>query len=89
MAGTKSKTLKTQRRRNPAPKREVDRAVGTRIRQLRLAKAMSAAALGAPYYTRAHVSALELGKIGASLHALAHFAKQLGVPLRELIPPDL
>jgi transcriptional regulator with XRE-family HTH domain len=50
---------------------------------------MSATALGAPYYTRAHVSAIELGKITGSLPALHHFARRLKVPLRELIPPEL
>lgn len=37
---------------------------------MRVAKKMTAAALGAPYYTRSHVSAVELAKMGASLHAL-------------------
>jgi transcriptional regulator with XRE-family HTH domain len=78
-----------RRRRTPAPKSQIDKVVGARLRELRLAKGLSATALAAPYYTRAHISALELGKIAPSLHALAHFAKQLGVPLRDLIPPDL
>jgi transcriptional regulator with XRE-family HTH domain len=50
---------------------------------------MSQAQLGAPYFTRAHVSAIELGKILPAITTLAHFARKLAVPLRELIPPGL
>jgi len=89
MPSGKARPAKGQRRRTPAPKHEVDCAVGARIRELRIAKGMTEAALGAPYYTRGHVSAVEIARVGASMHALHHFSKQLGVPLRELIPPDL
>jgi transcriptional regulator with XRE-family HTH domain len=34
------------------------------------------------------VSAVELGKIAPGLKTLAFFAKNLGVPLRSLIPDD-
>lgn len=78
-----------KRRRTPAPNAQIHKAVGARIRELRLEKGLSATALAAPYFTRAHISALELGKIAPSLQALAYFAKQLGVPLRDLIPADL
>lgn len=50
---------------------------------------MTGTDIAAPYYTRAHVSAIESGKIAASLPALHHFARRLGVELRGLIPPDL
>lgn len=78
-----------QRHRTPAPRRQLDRAIGARIRQFRQARGLTGAKLGAPYYTKGHISRIELGKIGASLHAMAHFAKRMGVPLRELIPPEL
>jgi transcriptional regulator with XRE-family HTH domain len=80
---------KTNRRHTPAPSRELAAAIGSRIRALRVAKGLSATALGAPYYTRAHVSAIELGKIHGSIAALHHFASKLGVQLRELIPPEV
>ncbi len=47
---------------------------------------MSQAEPGAPYFTRAMVSAVELGKVAPALKSLAHFAKKLGVPLKDLIP---
>jgi transcriptional regulator with XRE-family HTH domain len=79
----------TKRRHTPAPSRELAAAIGSRIRALRVAKGLSATALGAPYYTRAHVSAIELGKIHGSIAALHHFASKLDVRLRELIPPEV
>lgn len=79
----------TKRRHARAPSNNVAIAIGSRIRELRLAKGLSAAALGAPYYTRAHVSAIELGKIHGSIAALHHFANKLGIRLHELIPPDI
>ncbi|MEO8633068.1 MAG: tetratricopeptide repeat protein, partial [Chloroflexota bacterium] len=36
--------------------------------------------LGAPYYTRAHVSAIELGKIRPAMKSLEHMATKLGKP---------
>jgi len=72
-----------------ASKTRVDRAIGQRLRAARLRRSMTAEALGAPRYTRAHVSAIELGKISASVVALSYFARKLRVPLRDLIPPDL
>jgi hypothetical protein len=49
---------------------------------------MTGAQLAAPYYTRAHASAIETGKVAASLPALHHFAQRLGARLRDLIPSD-
>ncbi|MEK6225487.1 MAG: helix-turn-helix transcriptional regulator [Chloroflexota bacterium] len=84
-----SARAKPLRRRTPPPRGLLAAAVGARVRALRQAKKMSAATLAAPYYTRAHISQIELGKIAPSLPALHHFAKKLGVPLRELIPREL
>ena len=47
---------------------------------------MSQAELGRPYFTRAMVSAVELGKVSPAVKTLAHFASKLGVSIRELIP---
>lgn len=41
---------------------------------------MSQAQLGAPYFTRAHVSAIELGKIRPGMRSLEHMAKKLDKP---------
>ncbi len=41
---------------------------------------MSQAQLGAPYFTRAHVSAIELGKIRPAMRSLEHMAKKLDKP---------
>lgn len=41
---------------------------------------MSQAQLGAPYFTRAHVSAIELGKIRPAMRSLEHIAKRLDKP---------
>ncbi len=41
---------------------------------------MSQAQLGAPYFTRAHVSAIELGKIRPAMRSLEHMAKKLERP---------
>jgi transcriptional regulator with XRE-family HTH domain len=49
-------------------------------------KGLSQSQLGAPFFTRAMVSAVELGKISPALKTLAHFASKLEVPLEDLIP---
>lgn len=76
------------RRRHSPPSRDLSLRVGKLVRDARLRKNISQAALGAPYYTRAMVSAVELGKVTPALKALAHFASVLGVKLRDLIPED-
>jgi transcriptional regulator with XRE-family HTH domain len=60
--------------------------VGQRVRELRIKKGLSQAQLGAPYFTRAMVSAVELGKISPALKTLAHFASMLETPLKDLLP---
>lgn len=49
---------------------------------------MTQAELGDPRFTRAMVSAVELGTVTPSLVALAHFAAKLKTPMKELLPPD-
>jgi ribosome-binding protein aMBF1 (putative translation factor) len=77
---------KTGRHRRRAPRDELAN-LGERIRTLRTERGLSQAQLGAPYFTRAHVSAIELGKILPALTTLVHFARKLGIPTRELLPP--
>jgi len=73
--------MNRRRSRTPAPR--VTR-VGTRIREIRERASFSQAQVGAPYYTRAYVSAIELGKIQPSLKALEHIAGRLGVSMSHL-----
>src|SRR5438445_323930 len=54
------------------------RMLGERLREARVASGLSQAQLGAPYFTRAHVSAIELGKIRPAMRSLEHLARKLG-----------
>ena len=77
---------KQTRVRRPPPKGDLYVRVGVRVRDARIQKGLSQAQLGAPFFTRAMVSAVELGKISPALKTLAHFARKLEVPLKDLIP---
>ncbi|MEX2047341.1 MAG: helix-turn-helix transcriptional regulator [Chloroflexota bacterium] len=68
------------RQRHAAPESTALRQLGQRLREARVAAALSQAQLGAPYYTRAHVSAIELGKIRPTMKSLEHMATKLGRP---------
>ena len=68
------------RRRRPAPLSPALKKLGERLREARTALGMSQAQLGAPYFTRAHVSAIELGKIRPAMRSLEHMAKKLNKP---------
>lgn len=52
--------------------------LGGRIRATRAAAGLSQSQLGRPHFTRAYVSALELGKIRPSMKALEFLAQRLG-----------
>ena len=54
--------------------------LGERVREARIAAGISQAELGAPYFTRAHVSAVELGKIRPAMRSLEHMARKLDRP---------
>jgi transcriptional regulator with XRE-family HTH domain len=56
------------------------RKLGERLREARVAAGLSQAQLGAPYFTRAHVSAIELGKIRPAMRSLEHIAQKLSKP---------
>ncbi len=69
------------RQRRIAPESPAMRQLGQRLREARVAAGLSQAQLGAPYYTRAHVSAIELGKIRPAMKSLEHLATKLGKPV--------
>ncbi len=66
------------RQRRAAPDSPALRQLGQRLREARIAAGLSQAQLGAPYYTRAHVSAIELGKIRPAMKSLEHMAAKVG-----------
>ncbi len=68
------------RRRTPAPVSESLAKLGARIRQARAEAGLSQAQLGRPHFTRAYVSALELGKIRPAMKSLEFLATKLGKP---------
>ncbi|MDE3194121.1 MAG: tetratricopeptide repeat protein [Chloroflexota bacterium] len=68
------------RRRTPAPVSESLGKLGARIRQARIEAGLSQAQLGQPHFTRAYVSALELGKIRPAMKSLEFLASKLGKP---------
>jgi tetratricopeptide (TPR) repeat protein len=54
--------------------------IGERIRKARLDSGLSQAQLGAPHFTRAYVSAIELGKVRPAMKSLEFLADKLGKP---------
>src|SRR5256885_5143440 len=68
------------RRRRPAPLSPSLKKLGERLREARIAAGLSQAQLGAPYFTRAHVSAIELGKIRPAMRSLENMARMLDKP---------
>ena len=66
------------------------RAVGKRIRALRVKEGLTMAELGQSprgvvYFQRQYVWKMETGRVAPSLAALAHFAKRLDVTIAELL----
>ena len=66
------------------------RAVGKRIRALRVKRGLTMAELGQSsrgvvYFQRQYVWKMETGRVAPSLAALAHFAKRLDVALAEFL----
>lgn len=66
--------------RRPAPVSDALQQVGDRIRKARIAAGLSQAQLGAPHFTRAYVSAIELGKVRPAMKSLEFMADKLGKP---------
>jgi HTH-type transcriptional regulator, quorum sensing regulator NprR len=67
--------------RRPAPVSETLKQLGERIRKARAEAGLSQAALGAPHFTRAYVSAIELGKVRPAMKSLEFMADKLGKPV--------
>jgi len=68
-----------------APK-QVDPGFGRRIRELRLARKLTQADLAGAEFTKGFISALEVGRVRASLRATEIIARRLGVPIVQLVP---
>src|SRR5258708_10286151 len=66
--------------RRPAPVSDALQQVGDRIRKARTEAGLSQAQLGAPHFTRAYVSAIELGKVRPAMKSLEFMADKLGKP---------
>src|SRR5258708_37332558 len=66
--------------RRPAPVSAALRQIGDRIRKARTEAGLSQAQLGAPHFTRAYVSAIELGKVRPAMKSLEFMADKLGKP---------
>jgi tetratricopeptide (TPR) repeat protein len=66
--------------RRPAPVSESLQQIGDRIRKARTEAGLSQAQLGAPHFTRAYVSAIELGKARPAMKSLDFMAEKLGKP---------
>jgi tetratricopeptide (TPR) repeat protein len=66
--------------RRPAPVSESLQQIGERIRKARTEAGLSQAQLGAPHFTRAYVSAIELGKVRPAMKSLDFMAEKLGKP---------
>jgi tetratricopeptide (TPR) repeat protein len=67
--------------RRPAPVSESLQQIGERIRKARTDAGLSQAQLGAPHFTRAYVSAIELGKVRPAMKSLEFMAEKLGKPI--------
>jgi len=66
--------------RRPAPVSDALQQIGDRIRTARTEAGLSQAQLGAPHFTRAYVSAIELGKVRPAMKSLEFMANKLGKP---------
>ena len=76
------------RHRTPAPVSDSLKRVGDRIRQARTEAGLSQAQLGRPHFTRAYVSALELGKIRPAMKSLEFLAGKLGKPVAHFVEDE-
>ena len=71
--------------RRPAPVSAALGQIGERIRKARTEAGLSQAQLGAPHFTRAYVSAIELGKVRPAMKSLEFLADKLGKPTAHFI----
>lgn len=71
---------------------EDNKAIGRRLRTLRLGRGLTQREIAEPRYTAAYISTIEAGRRSPSSAALNHFAKRLGVEVDEILtgrPPNL
>lgn len=81
---------RAQRKRTPAPMGNTAVRIGKRLRELRERSGLTQSELGAPYFTRSHVSAIEQGRTAPAIKTLVHFARKLRLRrVSDLLPPDL
>src|SRR6187397_2162663 len=73
-----STTVTRTRRRVVVDQRALAQAIGTRIRAARLAAHLTQQQLAGDRYTKAYISALELGRAKPSMAALDYLAPRLG-----------
>ncbi|HEY6571302.1 MAG TPA: helix-turn-helix transcriptional regulator [Candidatus Limnocylindrales bacterium] len=78
-------TVTRRRRRVVVDQRDLARAIGGRIRAARLTAGMTQQELAGDRYTKAYVSALELGHAKPSMAALDYLAPRLGTTSDRLI----
>lgn len=76
------------RRRRPVVASESLQGLGERLRRARAEAGLSQAQLGAPHFTRAYISALELGKIRPAMKSLEFVAAKLGKPLSHFVEDE-
>lgn len=76
------------RRRTPAPVSDGLEKLGERLRKARTEAGLSQAQLGAPHFTRAYVSALELGKIRPAMKSLEFLAAKLGKSVAHFVDDE-
>src|SRR5438552_16286568 len=81
-------TRSSTRRRSPAPLTASLEGLGQRIKNARTAAGLSQAQLGQPHFTRAYVSALELGKIRPAMKSLEFLAAKLGKPVAHFVEDE-
>lgn len=77
------------RRHSPAPPSESLRGLGERVRRARVEAGLSQSQLGAPHFTRAYVSALELGKVRPAMASLEFLAGKLGKPVTFFVEDEV
>lgn len=73
-----TKTKTRTRQRTPAPVSESLQRIGDRLRKARSEAGLSQSQLGTPHFTRAYISALELGKVRPAMSSLEFLAAKLG-----------
>src|SRR5258708_3163796 len=74
--------------RRPAPVSDALQQVGDRIRKARTEAGLSQAQLGSPHFTRAYVSAIELGKVRPAMKSLEFMAAKLNKPVAFFVVDD-